>query len=121
MLEFVTQTGTGQVRRHDLHSLQLPSGRLAHKIPPSELYRELCDLGVAGIDSRCGQQALLMAYAQWQAGPEPRPPKSLEQLRNELEQVKRQHEAALALLAEDRRQLDRDRREFEAAKRKAKR
>ncbi len=119
----ITIFSNGRARRYNLADLALPSGVLAHKLQPDELYSQLSALGVLGITTNSGRHDLLVAFAKHLAGPEPETPKSLEQQRAALEADRaafEQHKAAqIRLLQEDReallkrlRQFDRERGEF---------
>jgi hypothetical protein len=50
--------------RYDLHSLKLPDGQPAFKLPADDLRRELVFLDVDGILPSDGHQQLLIAYAR---------------------------------------------------------
>jgi hypothetical protein len=63
MLSAATQVD-GKITLHDLHSLKLPGGQLAHDLDCGKLYRRLVPLGVSGIDANMGLQDLLLAYSQ---------------------------------------------------------
>lgn len=58
MLSITSTTPTGRTVQHNLHSLRLPGGVLAHTLDGAELYRQLAGLSVPDIDVAMGVQDL---------------------------------------------------------------
>jgi hypothetical protein len=66
----VTISKTGEAtRRYDLHTLRLPSGRMAHQIGGPDLYAELVKIGVPDVLQTDGWQQLALKFAQWRDDP----------------------------------------------------
>jgi hypothetical protein len=64
----ITKAGEPTIH-YDLHALPLPgSGRLAHTLSHSDLFKELLKLGVP-VDPTTGHQQLLIEYAKFRANP----------------------------------------------------
>ena len=65
MFEITIHDGRGgRVERLVLDNLPLPDGTLAHRLPQSDLYKQLEVLNVPNIAVHMGTQQLLIAYAR---------------------------------------------------------
>jgi hypothetical protein len=66
----VTEYYRGKKYVHELHSLTLPSGQLAHKLTQPDLLAELKALGLE-VDAYMGNQQLLTAFSRYLADTKP--------------------------------------------------
>jgi len=60
----IVEIQAGKPTHHDLHSLVLPGGQLAHTLDGGKLFRRLVPLGVSDINVNMGLQDLLLAYSR---------------------------------------------------------
>jgi hypothetical protein len=67
MYQVTISGGDRPTVRYDFDALRLPSGELAHKLNPDELFRQLKALNCPDISAQSGKHDLLLACAKFLA------------------------------------------------------